>query len=253
MNRAVRLALISVPFPLALVLGIWFWTDTWPSFFAPSLSSVFASFRDVWLGGAFFTDVVPSLKRWGIAYLIATILGIGFGVPLGLSATLRQAFGPLIEFVRSIPTPALLPIGILALGIGDAMKIAVIVSVCLFPILLNTIAAMAEVQQGALDVVHSYRLPPSAQIVRVFIPSALPRIVAGMRTSCSLGLVVIVLSEMFGATNGIGYQILATMRSFDIPQMWSGVLLIGILGCTVNAIFELLQRRVLHWHHSSAR
>jgi ABC-type nitrate/sulfonate/bicarbonate transport system permease component len=83
------------------------------------------------------------------------------------------------------------------------------------------------------------------------LPAAGPQIFAGMRTSLSLALILMVISEMVASTNGIGYFVLQSQRSFDIPEMWSGILLIGIIGYALNVVFLLIERRVLRWHRGS--
>jgi ABC-type nitrate/sulfonate/bicarbonate transport system permease component len=85
----------------------------------------------------------------------------------------------------------------------------------------------------------------------VMLPAASPQIFAGMRTSLSLALILMVISEMVASTNGIGYFVLQSQRTFAIPEMWSGILLLGILGYTLNGAFVLIERRVLRWHRGA--
>ena len=250
MSRSMRLLLLEIVSPIAIVAALWAWSAYAGSFFFPPLSSIFKAFSTVWLGPGLLNDAVPSLLRWAAAYAIAVLLGIAIGVPLGLSPMARRLLGSVMEFIRAIPPPAILPIAVILLGIGDAMKISIIVLVSIFPILISTADGVAEVHATVRDVAKTYRIPFHAELLRILLPAASPRIFAGLRTSCTLALVMIVLSEMFGSTNGIGYRILGSLRSFSISEMWSGVILIGLLGYGINLFFGWIERRALSWHHS---
>ena len=250
MSRSARLLLLEALCPVALVGVLWMWSAHADAFFFPPLSSIFKAFNSVWLGPGLMNDAVPSLSRWAIAYAIATGLGVAVGVPLGLSPTARRVLGPVMEFIRATPPPAILPIAVILLGIGDTMKISIIVLVSIFPILISAADGVAEVHSTVRDVAKTYRIPFHAELFRILLPAASPRIFAGLRTSSTLALVMIVLSEMFGSTNGIGYRILVSLRSFSIPEMWSGVILIGLLGYGINLFFGWVERRSLSWHHS---
>ena len=135
-----------------------------------------------------------------------------------------------MQFLRAIPAPALLPFAILVLGVGNSMKIFIIAFVCLWPVLLNTIDGVAGVDPTLRETARVYRIGARDRILRVMLPAAAPQIFAGMRTSLSLALILMVISEMVASTNGIGYFVLQSQRSFAIPEMWSGILLLGLLG-----------------------
>ncbi|MGE4337341.1 MAG: ABC transporter permease [Pigmentiphaga sp.] len=234
--------------PIALVAAIWFWTASADSFFFPPLKQVLHTFWNFWLAGpGLLNDALPSLGRWLAAYILCVILGVGIGIPMGLNQSAREIADPVLSFIRSTPPPALLPIAMIILGIGNAMQISMIVLVSVFPILLSTADGMAEIHATVRSVARAYRIPFFAALRLIFLPAAGPRILAGMRTSCSMALMMIILSEMFGSTNGIGYQILASLRSFAIAEMWSGIILIGVLGYLINVAFGWMEGRLLRW------
>jgi ABC-type nitrate/sulfonate/bicarbonate transport system permease component len=157
-----------------------------------------------------------------------------------------------VEFLRAIPPPALLPIAIVVLGVGNSMKVALIAGGCVWPILLNTIDGVAGVDPVLRDTAGAYRVTRRDRLVHVVLPAASPQIFAGIRLAVSLALILMVISEMVAGTNGIGHFILESQRTFDIPQMWSGILLLGILGYALNGVTVLIERRVLRWHRCSA-
>jgi ABC-type nitrate/sulfonate/bicarbonate transport system permease component len=172
-------------------------------------------------------------------------------VALGMSPLVRRVASPIVEFLRAIPAPALLPFALLVLGVGNSSKIFVIAFVCLWPILLNAIDGVSGVDPTLVDTGRVYRIPARDRLTRVVLPAAAPQIFAGMRTSLSLALILMVISEMVASSNGIGYFVLQSQRSFAIPEMWSGIILLGILGYLFNAVFLLLERRALAWHRGA--
>jgi ABC-type nitrate/sulfonate/bicarbonate transport system permease component len=242
---------VEIGTTVAIVAALWLWTNGASSYYYPPLGDVLTAFKDTWLFDRFGADVVPSLLRLAAGFAIAVVLGIGLGVVLGLNATLRRMASPIIEFMRALPAPALIPFAILVLGVEDDAKIFLIAIVCIFPVLLNTIDGVAGVEPTLLDTTTVYRIGALDRLRFVILPAAAPQIFAGMRTSLSLSLILMVISEMVASANGIGYFILQSQRSFAITEMWSGILLLGLLGYLFNFVFTLIERRVLAWHQGA--
>jgi ABC-type nitrate/sulfonate/bicarbonate transport system permease component len=140
------------------------------------------------------------------------------------------------------------PAALLILGIGPTTQIAVIVSAAIWPILLNTVDGVRGIDPQIIDVARSYRIGWRDRLPRMVLRAASPQIVAGMRTALSISVVMIVFSEMVGSTNGIGHQLLESQRAFDIPGVWSAMILLGILGYLLNVLFRGFERGVLSWH-----
>jgi len=249
-SRAGAVALeIAVPLLLLVIWGVW--SSGSDTYYFPPLTDILEKFADTWVFERVGSDVVPSLVRLGLGYGIACVVAVAAGLALGLSRPLRRATDPIVQFLRAIPPPALLPFGILVLGVGTSMKVFIIAFVCLWPVLLNTIDGVAGVDPTLRETARVYGISPRDRLLRVTLPAAAPQIFAGMRTSLSLALILMVISEMVASTNGIGYFVLQSQRSFAIPEMWSGILLLVILGYVLNAIFLLVERRVLRWHRGS--
>jgi ABC-type nitrate/sulfonate/bicarbonate transport system permease component len=246
-RRAVYVTLeVLVP---VVIIAVWWWTSnnsTSPYF--PPLGDILQAFRDNWLFRHVPTDAVPSLARMGTGYGIAVVVGISLGMLLGLIPLFSRALGPPLEFLRAVPPPVLIPVAILALGIGNNMKVFVIVAGCVWPILLNTIDGVRGVDPTLLEMSRSYGLSSARQWSRVLLPAALPQIFSGLRAALSIALILMVISEMVASTNGIGYFVLDAQRTFAIPKMWSGIILLGVLGYTHNGLLMLVERRVLRWH-----
>lgn len=234
--------------PVLLVLAWWFATAGSQSFYWPPLREVVAVFPSTWLEGRLSTDVVPSLLRLLIGYLLALVAGVCLGVAIGSSATLRAVTEPLLEFFRAIPPPVLVPILILFAGIGDTMKVLVIASGCVWPILLNTVEGVRGVDEVLRDTARCYRMRPASRVRNLTLRAASPQIAAGARQALSIGIILMVISEMFAATNGVGFTIISFQRSFAIPEMWSGIILLGLIGVALSLVFRLVEARALSWY-----
>ena len=237
---------LEVLVPLAL-LALWgVWSANTDTFYYPPLTEILETFMDTWVFERVTSDVIPSLLRLSAGYAIAVVTAIAIGIPLGLNATARRAASPIVEFLRAIPPPALLPLAIVVIGVGNGMKVMIIAFVCLWPVLLNTIDGIRGIDPTLNDTARVYGLPR-----RATLPAAAPQVFAGMRTSLSLAVIMMVISEMVASTNGIGFFVLQAQRTFAIPEMWSGILLLGILGYLLNVLFVLVERRVLAWHREA--
>jgi ABC-type nitrate/sulfonate/bicarbonate transport system permease component len=246
-HTAAIAAEIAVPL---LILAAWqAWTVHANDPLFPRLSTILVQFRDMWLFSQFQLHVVPSLIRIGAGFALAVLLGLIIGIPLGLSRWGRMLAMPHIEWWRAMPPPALLPISILLVhSIGDRQKISFIAFFCLFPILLNTIDGVRGIDPTLIETTRSYGIRRFERIRRIVLPAALPQIFAGMRTSLSLAVIIMVLTEYFSSTSGVGYVLLISKNTFQLAPMWAAIVLIGVLGYLLNVLLILVERRVLAWH-----
>ena len=253
MSRGRRLAApaLEIAVPIALLVVWAVWSASADTFYFPPLTEILTTFADTWVFERVGSDVLPSLGRLALGYAIAVVVAVAVGVPLGLSRTLRRATSPLVEFLRAIPPPALLPFAIVVLGVGNAGKVFLIAFVCVWPVLLNTIDGITGIDPTLNDTARVYGVSGRQRLLQIVLPAASPQIFAGMRTSLSLALILMVISEMVASTNGIGFFVLQAQRSFAIPEMWSGILLLGLLGYLLNVAFMLVERRVLAWHRGA--
>lgn len=205
----------------------------------------------LWLSDAVFHDVVPSLLRLLGGWAAAGAVGIVLGLMLGRSDKLHDYFSPTISFLRSIPPPALLPVFLVLFPIGTPMQLATIIFGVIWPVLLNTIDGAHTLDETVVETTRSMRLSKTRFLATVVLPAALPKIFAGLRVSLSLALILMVISELVGSTNGIGYQMILAQRNFSLPEMWAGIVLLGILGYVLNVLLLVIQNRVIGWHTRS--
>jgi ABC-type nitrate/sulfonate/bicarbonate transport system permease component len=247
-TRRLRTILLEVWLPIIGIAIWWLWSDGSTSPFFPPLRRIVEAFRDNWLFARVDTDLVPSLTRFIEGVLIATVVGVLLGLVLGLWPLARRALAPSIDFLRSIPAPALISVMILLIGFGDGMKVAAIALASTFPILLNTIDGVRGVEPQQLDMARVYKLGYWHRITRIVLPAASPQIFAGMRVALAVALLVMAFSEMFAGTNGLGFFIVFAQETYRIPDMWAGIVMLGIVGYAVNLCFLAFERRILRWH-----
>jgi ABC-type nitrate/sulfonate/bicarbonate transport system permease component len=239
--------------PAALVIAWWLWSARSRSPYFPPLTDILDSFGRTWFGSGFFTHVVPSLVNFAVGYLIGVVIGVALGVAIGRLAWLRWLTSPLVEFLRALPPPALLPFALLILGVGAGMQIGIIAFGVVFVILLNTIDGVRGMEPTLDDVSAVYRIPTRLRLSRMILPAASPQIVVGLRAALSLAVVLMVVSEMTAATHGIGFFTLQAQQNFSYVDMWSGMLLLAVIGVAVNLLFgRFVERPLLFWQQGAA-
>ncbi|MCW2618062.1 MAG: Nitrate transporter permease [Modestobacter sp.] len=251
--RAARALAFALVLPVVLVVAWWSASASSTNYYWPPLKTILTTFGDVWFSDRLQVDVLPSVTRLVIGYAGAVVIGVGLGVALGSSRTLRRLTEPVLEFFRAIPPPVLIPVLFLFAGIGNTAKVIVIISGAVWPVLLNTVEGVRAVDEVLADTSRSYGITGSARLRRLVLPAASPQIVAGMRQALSISIILMVISEMFASTNGLGFAIVQFQRSFAIPEMWSGILLLGLLGFVLSLLFQLFERRSLRWYHGLRR
>ena len=241
--------LYAIGFPL-LLLVIWgVWATAAPAAFFPSPLIIAEAFVDTWVGPAFVTDVLPSLGRLALGIILSIVIGIVAGTLIGLVRWLRELLEPLLEFFRAIPPPVLIPVAMLLLGITDTMKVVVIVAGAVWPVLLNTIEGVRSTDSVMTETARSFAITRAERLRYLVLPAASPRIMAGVRQTLSVALILMVISEMFASSSGLGYRITYFQRNYLIAEMWSGIVLLGLIGVLLAAVFSIVEKRVLRWYH----
>jgi ABC-type nitrate/sulfonate/bicarbonate transport system permease component len=249
-SRPGRIALQAVV-PVTIIAVWWVTSARSRSSFYPPLSRVVTALRRDWLFARVGSDLVPSLARFGAGWVLASLLGIAAGTAIGLSPLLHRVTRPSTELLRAIPPALLLPFVLVTLGATDIARVAVIVIGAVWPVLLNTVDGVRSTDPVALDMAAGFRLSRRHRIRRVVLPSAAPQIAVGLRTGLAVALILMIISEMQGAANGLGFRVLNAQRSFDTAGMFAGIIVIGVVGLVVNAAFVAGERRALRWYHGS--
>lgn len=204
----------------------------------------------LWLTSDAVGDILPSLARMAAGLAGALIAGVALGLLLGRSERALAYLDPLLQFARAIPPPTLVPVFIVLLHLGTPMQIVSIAFGAVWPILLNTADGARSVDPVQTATARVFKLSATDRLVRIIVPSALPKIFAGLRLSLSLGLILMVFSELLpGTANGIGFQLVDAQSRSDLPTLWSAIALLGMLGYLLNTLLLAVERRALRRHH----
>lgn len=247
MSRRVANFFMALWMPVLLVACWWIASIAIPSPYFPPLPRIAERFQQLWLFDKIGTDLLPSLTIFGLGYLTALIVGVGLGVLLALVPFLEKVVDPFLQFMRSLPGIALIPVFIVVLGIGVESKVAVVALGALWPILLNTIDGIRSTEPELVRTAQVYRFTHINYITKVVLSSAAPSIMAGARTSLAIALVLTVGAELYAATRGVGHFVLQAQQSFMIVDMWTGIIVLGIVGYLLTALFTIIERRFIFW------
>lgn len=226
--------------------------------FFPPPSAIVARMHELWFSGPatrlFLTpdavgNLLPSLGRMAAGLAVAAIAGITLGLALGRSERTLAYLDPLLQFARAIPPPTLVPVFIVLMHLGSPMQIVSIAVSAVWPILLNAADGARSVDPVQTATARVFRISTADRLGRIILPSALPKIFAGLRLSLSLALILMVFSELLpGTANGIGFQLTDAQSRSDLPTVWSAIVLLGVLGYLLNTLLLMLERRVLRQH-----
>jgi ABC-type nitrate/sulfonate/bicarbonate transport system permease component len=241
----------ALALPAALLVVWWFASAGSEDFYRPPLSTILRAFPDTWTPARLRGDVLPSILRLLAGYGLAVVVGVALGVPIGARPTLRALSEPVLEFLRAIPPPVLVPILVLLSGFGDDTKILVIVLGAVWPVLLNTVEGVRGADEVLDDTCRTYGVRGGLRLRAYVLRAAGPQIVVGARQALSISIIMMVIGELLGTTNGLGYTVIQFQRGFQIPEMWTGVFLLGLLGVALSLLFGLAERRILAWYHAA--
>lgn len=247
-ERHLQLAL-TLAAPL-LLLGIWeALSDTGilDARFFPPPSRILMALWQMLLEGSLWQHVRISLIRILLGFLLGSIPGILVGLAIGLWKPVRALLSPLIAVLMPIPTMALVPLIMILFGIGELSKWVTIATSVFFPVAINTAAGVASIDGVYLEVARNFGASRLAFFTRIALPGALPVLFEGLQMGEAIALLTIVAAEMVAANSGIGYLIWSSYKTFQIPQMFVGLLAIAILGYVFSLLLRMLGRQLTRW------
>ena len=185
--------------------------------------------------------------RMFYGWALASLLGVLLGAAIGSSRAARDFLEPSLDFVRPLPASAIIPVAILFLGLTNEMAITVIAFGAIWPVLLSSVHGFASIEPQLLEVAATLRLSRLQLLWKVAIPGALPDILAGARVSLAIALILAVVTEMQASQPGLGQNILLAQRSFRSPELYAGVVTLGVMGFLANHAILLAERHLLRW------
>ncbi|TDD81602.1 ABC transporter permease [Actinomadura rubrisoli] len=263
--RGLRLARGFVERAWLVVLAVVLWeitTRVVKETYFPPPTTIVKALHEMWFSGPasrlFLSDKAgddfsTSLTHLFIGWAAAGVVGVAVGAAIGRSQVLHDLLDPALQFLRAVPPPTLVPFFIMVFQLGATMQVVTIAFGVVWPVLLNTSDGVRTVDSLQLETARVFGVSRLRRLTTVILPAASPKIFAGLRVALSFALILMVISELFGSTAGIGSQLIGAQRNFDLPQMWAGIVMLGILGFLFNAVFMLLERRLLAWHAGARR
>ena len=202
-------------------------------------------------GGDLWPALAGTLYRALAGLVIGSAIGVVLGVAMGTVSMIRRTIEPTIELLRPLPVPALIPPLVLFLGLENTMKITLVALTAFFPVLINTLQGVIAIEPTYRSVAATFGVPWFKTIRAVLMPAILPYIMAGLRTSLGLSLIVAVVAEMIAGSSGLGYYLMSMEYAERPADMYGALFVLAFCGYALNWIFVKFEHRILHWHMQS--
>ncbi len=234
--------------PIIVLLGvllIWFfisYVNLFPAYAFPSPQAVLLSFREEILAGRLVNDIIASLWRVAVGFVLSVLLGVPLGLWLGQHLKARQAIVPMLNFFRFLSPLAWIPFAILWFHIGDKPAIFLIFMATFFPLALATMVAVATIPSIYFRVAHDYHYHGIELLTKVTFPAVLPQVVTALRVSYGIAWVVIVAAEMVGCQDGLGYGIWEARNGLRLDSAVCYMIVIGLLGMGIDRLLAQLTK-----------
>ncbi len=244
LSGAILITLLLLLWEVSVARG-WIVSDNWPRFSAVLV----AAYRGL-LSGELTEILGATLYRMLAGYAVGCFLGVLFGLLLGSNRILDWTIRPLIEIQRTLPSPAIIPPLILFLGVDDTLKIFIIMLAVFPPVFVNTYGGVRGLDETLLLTARTFGLSRFDTLRKIVLPATLPAMTAGMRIALSLALIMAVISEMISGASGVGNYLMSMQYAMRADSMYAAVICLAAAGYLLNRIFLVLERAILHWHHS---
>ena len=215
--------------------------------FLAAPSQIIQAIYALTLTGEMERHIAVSSVEFALGYVIAAVIGIGFGFGMANSVRFKQALQPWISGFYATPTIALAPLFILWLGIGIWSKVLVVIFLVLFPVTINTEAGLRTTSERLIEMLRSFGASGRQIFFKVSLPSALPFILAGLKLGIGRGLIGVVVAELFGSRAGLGRLISQSADAFNMPERFAGVIGLAVAGIAMTAGFGWLEKRLVPW------
>ncbi len=233
--------------PLALGLAAWQLAqgEERVSAYFPPPSAWWKGMDQLAASGRLVKASLATLETILLGLILAAMFGAFIGVLVGVSPRARRALGPLLEFCRAMPPPAIVPLAILFLGYDERMKLTIVALSAMWPVLLNTTAAVERIHPVLLDVSVSFHLTTLDCVRRVIFPSAIPAILLGVKVSLPLTIVLTLLVEILTSIDGVGALMIAAQRNYQSAQVYGLLAYVGFFGFLLNIAFSLIDATIM--------
>ena len=221
-----------------------------PSRWFPPVTVVFGELAGLLGTSELWVEIGRTLQGWGLGLGIAVVLAVPIGMAVGAVDVLYRAVRAVIEFLRPVPSVALIPAAILIFGVGTGVKVFLAAFAAFWPLLFQAIYGVQDVNPGVKETARAYGLGASAQFVWVIVPSTLAYVTTGLRISSAIALILVVTAEFVVGAAGLGRAIEAARLAGQVTTMYALIAVTGTLGLVLNTLFQRMESSVLHWHPS---
>ncbi len=221
-----------------------------PNKWFPPVSEFIGRFVEMLGTSALWSDIANTMLGWMIGLTIAAVLAIPIGMLIGSQRVLEAATRAVIEFLRPVPSVALIPLAVLLWGIDLETKVFLVAFASFWPILFQAIYGVQSVDPQQIQVIRVYRLGRLAAFRHIVIPSTLPYIATGIRISSSIALALSITAEIVVGAPGLGRSIMLAQQSSLVTDMYALIIAAGLLGWLMNSLLRFVEAKVLHWHQS---
>jgi NitT/TauT family transport system permease protein len=220
--------------------------------FFPPFSKVIVALGNLIKTGALWQHLSASLQRALIGYVLGLCFAIALGIAIGMFRRFEQFINPLLQLFRNLSVFAILPVFVLLFGIGETSKIAVIFWGVLWNILVNTVAGVKNVDMLLIKGARAIGTGNIRLFLTVILPGAMPHIYTGMRISATTSIIILIAAEMLGASKGLGFALHFYEANLMIPNMYAIIVVMAILGVTLNFTLETVEKHSFRWRHNIA-
>ena len=218
--------------------------------YAPPTSRILATLADQANERQFWLAVWDTVRTWLLGLVIAVVLGVVLGVLIGTIPLLRAATSSTIEFLRPIPSVALIPLVVVLYGSTISSTLVLVVYAAFWQVLIQVLHGVADIDPVARDTALSYRLGRWARVRYLVWPTALPYVVTGVRLAATVALILTITGELVVGSPGLGREIATARASGAVPAMYALIVVTGVFGVAANLLTRAAERRALHWHPS---
>ncbi|WP_246081492.1 ABC transporter permease [Homoserinimonas aerilata] len=218
--------------------------------FLPPASEVLVTFFGNLIEPGFYQAVGETMLAWAIGLAISTVAAVVIGLIIGSSSFLSKATYSTIEFLRPIPSVALIPLAVLLFGVRIESSLMLIIYASFWQVLLQVLYGVADVDPVAENTAKSYGLGPLARARYVIWPTVLPYLMTGLRLASAVALILAITAELIIVSRGLGYQIALSQSGGAISEMYALVLATGLIGVIINLAMRFIERKTLSWHSS---
>jgi ABC-type nitrate/sulfonate/bicarbonate transport system permease component len=231
--------------PVVLLGGYVLFAHWQSNLYYPSLPRIYSAFKTTWSPHGLRLNAWPSLSNLLLGYPAGLLSAVLLGILVARLKALRVASEPIIAFFLALPSVAIVPIFIVLFGPGPGTKQLIIAQAVFFQVLVNVIDGLSTLDPTLAQSADLFKIRGFRRLFLVDLPGAGSQILAGARAGLSLGVLVMIVSELFNTRFGIGAVTLSAQSSFDFPTMWAGMVFTAIIGIGLNGLFSLAERPYL--------